>query len=76
MILLFQDISKIKVDIEQLRSLSELGLDVEFLNEMEEDISASQHDYGIAPTLRHTYELLQKLEQEQRDRSVFFCLTL
>ncbi|CAH2989582.1 unnamed protein product [Chilo suppressalis] len=62
------DISKIKVEIDQLRSLSDLGIDVEFLNEMEEEIISSQHDYGIGPALRHTYELLQKLEKEQRER--------
>ncbi|XP_052748871.1 bromodomain-containing protein 7-like isoform X3 [Galleria mellonella] len=62
------DISKIKVDIDELRSLSELGIDVDFLNDVEEDIIASQHDYGIASALKHTYELLVKLEKEQRDR--------
>ncbi|KAL0851626.1 hypothetical protein ABMA28_007403 [Loxostege sticticalis] len=62
------DLSKVKVDIDQLRTLSELGIDVEFLNELEDDIQASQHDFGIGPALRHTTELLQKLEKEQRDR--------
>ncbi|CAB3239478.1 unnamed protein product [Arctia plantaginis] len=62
------DLSKVKVDIDQLRSLSELGIDVEYLNELEEDIAASQHDYGIGPALKHTHELLSKLEKEQRDR--------
>lgn len=65
---MFQDLSKVKVDIEQLRTLSELGIDVEYLNELEDDIAASQHDYGIGGALRHTHELLTKLEKEQRDR--------
>lgn len=62
------DISKVKVDVEQLRSLSELGIDVDYLNDIEEDIVSSQHDYGINGALRHTYELLTKLEKEQKDR--------
>lgn len=62
------DLSKTKVDVDQLRSLSELGVDVDFLNEVEEEVAASQHDYGIGGALKHTYELLQKLEKEQRDR--------
>ncbi|XP_063548975.1 bromodomain-containing protein 7-like isoform X1 [Cydia strobilella] len=63
-----KDISSVKVDVEQLKTLSELGIDVDFLNEVEEDIAASQHDYGIATALRHTCEVLQRLEKEQRDR--------
>ncbi|KAG6445974.1 bromodomain-containing protein 7 isoform X2 [Manduca sexta] len=62
------DISKVKVEVEQLRTLSELGIDMEFLNDIEEEIAASQHDYGISGALRHTYELLIKLEKEQRER--------
>ncbi|KAJ2940757.1 hypothetical protein O0L34_g14868 [Tuta absoluta] len=62
------DLSKVKVDVDKLRSLSELGIDMEFLNDIEEDVSQSQHDYGIAPALKHTHDLIQKLEKEQRDR--------
>ncbi|KAJ0182830.1 hypothetical protein K1T71_002199 [Dendrolimus kikuchii] len=62
------DLSKMKVDVEQLRSLSELGIEVDFLNDIEEDVVASQHDYGIGGALRHTHDLLYKLEKEQRDR--------
>ncbi|KAJ8736702.1 hypothetical protein PYW08_007358 [Mythimna loreyi] len=62
------DPAKVKVDIDQLRTLSELGIDVDYLNDIEEEVTASQHDYGIGGALRHTYELLTKLEKEQRDR--------
>ncbi|XP_060808382.1 bromodomain-containing protein 7 isoform X3 [Amyelois transitella] len=62
------DTSKLKVDIDQLRTLSELGIDVDFLTDIEDDVNAAQHDYGIGGALKHTYELLQKLEKEQRDR--------
>ncbi|KAH9635745.1 hypothetical protein HF086_013853 [Spodoptera exigua] len=62
------DLSKVKVDIDQLRTLSELGIDVEYLNDIEEEVAASQHDYGIGGALRHTTDLLAKLEKEQRDR--------
>lgn len=64
----FQDLSKVKVDIESLRSLASLGIDVEFLNDAEEDIAAAQKDYGIGPALRHTAEVLQRLHKEQWDR--------
>ncbi|XP_049875927.1 bromodomain-containing protein 7-like isoform X2 [Pectinophora gossypiella] len=63
-----KDLSNVKVDIEQLRSLSTLGIDVDFLSEIEDDVLASQQDYGLAPALRHTRDLLAKLEKEQRDR--------
>ncbi|KOB70189.1 Bromodomain-containing protein 7 [Operophtera brumata] len=56
------------LDVESLRSLSELGVDVEFLSEVEDDIAASQRDYGIAPALRHTADLIQRLYKEQWDR--------
>ncbi|XP_034834704.1 bromodomain-containing protein 7-like isoform X3 [Maniola hyperantus] len=62
------DLSKVKVDVEQLRSLSELGIDVDFLSEIEDDVRQAQHDYGLASALQHTYQLLAKLEKEQRDR--------
>ncbi|XP_073957378.1 bromodomain-containing protein 7-like isoform X1 [Choristoneura fumiferana] len=62
------DISKVRVDIEQLRSLSSLGIDVDFLNDIEDEVAASQRDYGIAAALTHTAQLLQKLEKEQGDR--------
>ncbi|XP_068626722.1 bromodomain-containing protein 7-like [Battus philenor] len=62
------DFSKVKVDIDQLRTLSELGIDMDFLNDIEDDIAASQHDYGISVALKHTYDLIVKLEKEQRER--------
>ncbi|XP_053621609.1 bromodomain-containing protein 7-like isoform X3 [Plodia interpunctella] len=63
------DTSKhVKVDIEQLRTLSELGIDVEFLADIEEELSAAQRDYGIGAALRRAHELLLKLEKEQTDR--------
>ncbi|XP_072947910.1 bromodomain-containing protein 7 isoform X3 [Epargyreus clarus] len=62
------DLSKVKIDLEQLRGLSALGVDVDFLAELEDDILAAHHDYGISAPLNHTYDLLVKLEKEQRDR--------
>ncbi|XP_048489466.1 bromodomain-containing protein 7 isoform X2 [Plutella xylostella] len=62
------DISKVKVDIEQLRSLSSLGIDVDFLNEIEEEVASSQRDYGLGAALARTAELLASLEKQQRDR--------
>ncbi|CAH0592099.1 unnamed protein product [Chrysodeixis includens] len=62
------DLSKVKVDLDQLRTLSELGIDVDYLNDIEDEVAASQHDYGIGGALRHTCELLAKLEKEQRTR--------
>ncbi|CAH0724470.1 unnamed protein product, partial [Brenthis ino] len=58
------DLSKVKIDIAQLRTLSELGIDVEFLSELEEEA----RDYGLGAALRHTHALLAELEREQRAR--------
>lgn len=55
-----------KIDIDELRSLSSLGIDVDFLNELE----MATKDYGLGPALKHTYGLLAALEKEQRERSV------
>ncbi|KPJ14947.1 Bromodomain-containing protein 7 [Papilio machaon] len=63
-----QELSKVKVDVEELRSLAALGIDVDFLTDIEEDLAAAQHDYGISAALRHTHELILKLEKEQRER--------
>lgn len=63
-----QDLSKVKIDVEQLRTLSELGIDVDFLTDIEDDLKHAQHDYGLAGALNHTYGLLAALEKEQRER--------
>lgn len=57
-----------KVDVESLKSLGSLGIDVEFLSELEEEIMVSQHDYGIGAALQQSYQLIQKLHKEQQDR--------
>ncbi|CAK1544352.1 unnamed protein product [Leptosia nina] len=63
------DSSKVKIDIEELRALSsEMGIDTEYLTEIEEEVAAAQHDYGISAALRHTGDLIAKLEKEQKDR--------
>ncbi|XP_013175897.1 PREDICTED: bromodomain-containing protein 7 isoform X2 [Papilio xuthus] len=62
------DLSKVKVDVEELRSLAALGIDVDFLADIEEELAAAQHDYGISAALRHTHHLIVKLEKEQRER--------
>lgn len=59
-----------KVDLESLRSLSSLGIDVDFLSEVEEDIAGALRDYGIQPALAHTADLIQRLYKEQWDRYV------
>ncbi|CAH2049834.1 unnamed protein product, partial [Iphiclides podalirius] len=62
------DLSKVKIDVEQLRGLSELGIDVDFLNDIEEELAAAQQDYGIGGALRQAHDLILKLENEQRER--------
>ncbi|XP_026738319.1 bromodomain-containing protein 7-like, partial [Trichoplusia ni] len=62
------DLSNVKVDLDQLRTLSELGIDVEYLNDIEEEVSASQQDFGIGGALRHTWTLLARLQHEQAAR--------
>lgn len=71
------DLSKVKVDVEELRTLSALGIDVDFLQDMEEELAAAQHDYGISAALTHTYQLILKLEKEQRERyTLYFIIKL
>lgn len=70
----FQGNSDPKIDIEQLKSLSELGIDVDFLADIEDDIVASQQDYGLKHSLHQNLLALKKLDNEQRERLFSFCI--
>lgn len=58
------ELSKVKIDLEELRSLSALGVDVEFVAEAER----AARDLGLGPALAHTAQLLQRLQHEQHQR--------
>ncbi|XP_050680568.1 bromodomain-containing protein 7-like isoform X2 [Leptidea sinapis] len=62
------ELMKVKIDVEELRTLSSLGIDVEFLSEMQEELQFAQKDFGISAALRHTRDLIEKLHRDQRDR--------
>ncbi|XP_041975658.1 bromodomain-containing protein 7-like isoform X2 [Aricia agestis] len=62
------DLTSVKVDIGELRTLSDVGVDVDFLADIEDDILAATRDYGLRAALTHTADVLAKLEREQRER--------
>ncbi|XP_039761275.1 bromodomain-containing protein 7-like isoform X2 [Pararge aegeria] len=62
------ELAAVRVDVAALRSLGALGIDVDFLSEIEDDVLQAQRDYGIGAALRHTLRLLAALEHEQRER--------
>ncbi|XP_077291740.1 bromodomain-containing protein 7-like isoform X2 [Arctopsyche grandis] len=60
--------SDVKVDIDQLKTLSEIGIDVDFLADIEDDIVVSQQDFGLKHSLHQNVLALKKLENEQKER--------
>ncbi|XP_024086406.1 bromodomain-containing protein 7 isoform X2 [Cimex lectularius] len=60
------DLTNIKADIEQLKSLSDLGIDTTFLSYY--DYSDGIQRSVVQDKLEHTSELLEKLQQVQNDR--------
>ncbi|XP_063994080.1 bromodomain-containing protein 7 isoform X2 [Diachasmimorpha longicaudata] len=58
----------LKVDVEQLRTLSELGIDVNFLEEYEEELKSTEERLALQTRLDDTSQLLGRLRQVQHDR--------
>ncbi|XP_066906465.1 bromodomain-containing protein 7 [Halyomorpha halys] len=58
------DMSNLKIEIEQLKTLSEFGIDTSFLNEFE----GLKDNTVVQEKLEHTTALLEKLQQVQNDR--------
>lgn len=58
----------VQIDFDSLRSLSELGVEVSFLNEMEEDMRVIEFHKQLQEELMNNSSLLQQLHQVQNDR--------
>ncbi|XP_044261561.1 bromodomain-containing protein 7 isoform X1 [Tribolium madens] len=61
-------IDAIKVDVEELRSLQDVGIDINFLDNMEEEIKLSEERHELQQKLDSMCQLLQKLQQTQHQR--------
>ncbi|XP_014271236.1 bromodomain-containing protein 7 [Halyomorpha halys] len=59
------DLSNTKIEFDQLKTLSELGIDTSFLKEFEE---INEHSNPVQAKLDSTSQLLEKLQQVQNDR--------
>lgn len=63
-----QKLSDVKIDFDSLRSLSSLGLDVEFLDDLELQLEVAQMTNSLQQSLNNNSSLIQKLHQIQTDR--------
>ncbi|XP_048509938.1 bromodomain-containing protein 7 [Athalia rosae] len=59
---------KVKVDLDQLKSLAEIGIDINFLENIEEETRASEERSSLQTELDDTTQLLGRLHQVQHDR--------
>ncbi|KAI4483868.1 hypothetical protein M0802_013250 [Mischocyttarus mexicanus] len=61
-------LEKIQVDIDQLKTLSELGIDVNFLETFEEEVKVNEDRAALQTRLDDTSQMLGRLKQVQHDR--------
>ncbi|XP_011069299.1 PREDICTED: bromodomain-containing protein 7 isoform X2 [Acromyrmex echinatior] len=61
-------LDKVKVDIEQLKTLSDLGIDINFLENLEEDFKYSEERAALQSRLDDTSQMLGRLKQVQHER--------
>ncbi|KAK2580347.1 hypothetical protein KPH14_001244 [Odynerus spinipes] len=61
-------LEKVRVDIDQLKTLSELGIDVNFLENLEEELKFSEERAALQSRLDDTSQMLGRLKQVQHDR--------
>ncbi|KAL6434707.1 hypothetical protein ACFW04_006207 [Cataglyphis niger] len=61
-------LDKVKVDIEQLKTLSELGIDINFLENLEEEFKYSEERAVLQSRLDDTSQMLGRLKQVQHER--------
>ncbi|XP_011305817.1 bromodomain-containing protein 7 isoform X1 [Fopius arisanus] len=61
-------VEKVKVDVDQLKTLSELGIDVNFLDEYEEELKSTEERTALQSRLDDTSQMLNRLRQAQHDR--------
>lgn len=63
-----EKLKSVKIDFDSLRSLSDLGLNVEFLGEMEENIKTIEAYKELQGKLKDNSELLEQLNIAQNER--------
>ncbi|XP_066255742.1 bromodomain-containing protein 7 isoform X2 [Euwallacea similis] len=61
-------IDAIKVNMEELKSLSDLGIDVNFLDNMEEELKQAEDRHEMQQKLNDMCQLLEKLQKSQYER--------
>lgn len=63
-----QKYSTVKIDFRNLRSLSSLGVDVQFMDDLEQQINCANMTNSLQQSLNENSGLIQKLHQIQTDR--------
>ncbi|XP_012275842.1 bromodomain-containing protein 7 isoform X2 [Orussus abietinus] len=63
-----QKLDKVKVDVDQLKTLSEFGIDVNFLDNIEEELKLSEERLALQNRLDDTSQMLGRLRRAQHDR--------
>ncbi|XP_029172830.1 bromodomain-containing protein 7 isoform X1 [Nylanderia fulva] len=61
-------LEKVKVDLEQLKTLSEIGIDINFLENLEEEFKYSEERAVLQSRLDDTSQMLNRLKQVQHER--------
>ncbi|XP_058799673.1 bromodomain-containing protein 7 isoform X2 [Phymastichus coffea] len=61
-------VEKVKVDLDQLKTLSEIGIDINFLENLEEELKASDERSTLQSNLEETSNMLNNLRQTQHER--------
>lgn len=61
-------LDKVKVDIEQLKTLTEFDIDINFLDNLEEDFKYSEERAVLQSRLDDTSQMLNRLKQVQHER--------
>ncbi|XP_043483398.1 bromodomain-containing protein 7 isoform X1 [Leptopilina heterotoma] len=59
---------KMKIDVDQLKSLSDLGIDINFLDNLEEELKFTEDSATLQNRLDDTSQLLNHLQQVQHER--------
>ncbi|KAG7203201.1 hypothetical protein KM043_010307 [Ampulex compressa] len=61
-------LERVKVDIDQLKTLSDIGIDVNFLENLEEELKLSEERAALQSRLDDTSQMLGRLKQAQHER--------
>lgn len=62
------DIAHPQVDVDELRTLQDLGIDTDFLDRMEDEIKVAEERHELQKQLDGMCQLLQRLQQTQHTR--------